>query len=221
MGELAGAVVLGMGATITPCILPLYPAFLAFLTGASSGERRFPPAAAAGLVWAGVVVGMVAIGAVFAVLAAPLGDFIRVVLPVADGLLILLGVLLLLGRNPFARLPQLSPAVAGRGGPAIGAFAYGLLFAPIAVPCSGPFLVVIFAYSLTIGDVVGQLAFFLAFGIGFGLPLFAIGLFDQVSGARLARAMVRWERPMQLVLGAVLVAVGLWDLSANLPNLIG
>ena len=48
MGELAGAVVLGMGATITPCILPLYPAFLAFLTGASSGERRFPPAAAAG-----------------------------------------------------------------------------------------------------------------------------------------------------------------------------
>ena len=33
MGELAGAVVLGIGATITPCILPLYPAFLAYLTG--------------------------------------------------------------------------------------------------------------------------------------------------------------------------------------------
>src|SRR3972149_2085930 len=179
MGELAGAVVLGVGATITPCILPLYPPFLASLTGASSGERRFPPAAAAGLVWAGVVVGMVAIGAVFAALAAPLGDFIRVVLPVADGLLILLGVLLLLGRDPFARLPQLSRALVG---------------------------------------VFGQLAFFLAFCIGCGLPLFAIGLFDQVSGARLARAMVRWEPPMQLVLGAVLVAVGLWDLSANLPN---
>src|SRR3972149_1382681 len=175
MGELAGAVVLGVGAPIPPCILPLYPAFLAFLTGASSGDRRFPPAAAAGLVWAGGGVGVGALGAVFSGLAAPLGGFIRAALPVADGLLILLGVLLLLGRTPFARLPQLSPAVAGRGGPAIGAFAYGLLFAPIAVPCSGPFLVVIFAYSLTIGDVVGQLAFFLAFGIGFGLPLFAIG----------------------------------------------
>lgn len=221
MGELAGAVFLGIGATVTPCILPLYPAFLAYLTGTSSGPRRLPPAAAAALVWAGVVVGMVLIGAAFAAIAAPLGDFIRVVLPVADLLLILLGTLLLLGRNPFARLPQLSPAIAGRRRPAVGAFTYGLLFAPIAVPCSGPLLVVIFAYSLTIGDLAGQLAFFLAFGVGFGLPLFAIGMLDQLSGARLARAMVRWERPVRVVLGAALVLVGAWDLSVNLPNLLG
>jgi cytochrome c biogenesis protein CcdA len=110
--------------------------------------------------------------------------------------------------------------VAGRGGPAVGAFAYGLLFAPIAVPCSGPILVLIFAYSLTIGELAEQLAFFLAFGIGFGLPLFAIGLLDQLSGARLARGMVRWERPIQFALGAALVAIGIWDLSANLPNLL-
>lgn len=221
MGELLGAVALGMGATVTPCILPLYPAFLAFLTGSSGSGRRFPPALAAALVWAGVVVGMVVIGAVFAAIAAPLGDFIRIVVPVADALLIVLGVLLLFGRNPFARLPQLSPAVAGRGGPAIGAFSYGLLFAPIAVPCSGPFLIVIFAYSLTIGDVAGQLAFFLAFGIGFGLPLFAIGLLDQLSGARIARALVRRERLLQVVLGAALVLIGAWDLAVNLPNLLG
>lgn len=220
MGELALAVTLGIGATVTPCILPLYPAFLAYLTGAANGQRRLPAAAVAALVWAGVVVGMVVIGAAFAALATPLGDFIRVVLPLADGLLILLGALLLLGRNPFARLPQLSPAVAGRSGPAVGAFAYGLLFAPIAVPCSGPILVLIFAYSLTIGELAEQLAFFLAFGIGFGLPLFAIGLLDQLSGVRLARAMVRWERPIQVALGAALVAIGIWDLSANLPNLL-
>lgn len=221
MGELVGAVALGIGATITPCILPLYPAFLAYLTGATTTGRRFPPAAAAALVWAGVVVGMVVIGAIFAALATPLGDFIRVVLPIADGLLVVLGVLLLMGRNPFARLPQLSPAVAGRGGPAVGAFMYGLLFAPIAIPCSGPFLIVIFAYSLTIGDVAGQLVFFLAFGIGFGLPLFAIGLLDQLSGARVARGLVRWERPLQVVLGVALLVIGAWDLWNNLPNLIG
>lgn len=220
MGELIGAIVLGVGATVTPCILPLYPAFLAYLTGAPAGGRRFPPVAAAALVWAGVVMGMAIIGAVFAVVAAPLGAFIRVVLPIADLLLILLGLLLLFGRNPFARLPQLSPAVAGRGGPALGAFSYGLLFAPIAVPCSGPLLVLIFTYSLTIADAIGQLAFFVAFGIGFGLPLFAIGLLDQVSGARLARALVRWERPLQVVLGAALALVGAWDLAANLPNLL-
>ena len=232
MGELLGAVALGIGATITPCILPLYPAFLAYLTGSGAvvggdgtvAERSvvaLPPLAAATLVWGGVVSGMVLIGALFAAFSASLTPFIRFVLPVADVLLVVLGVLLLLGRNPFARLPQLSPGMLGRGGPAAGAFGYGLLFAPIALPCSGPFLVGIFAFSLTLGDVVDQLAFFLAFGVGFGLPLFVLGLLGQARGAQLARALIRWERPLQLVVGAALVAVGLWDLAQNLPTALG
>lgn len=220
MGELIGAVALGIGATITPCILPLYPAFLAFLTG-SEGRRTVPPVLAAALVWAGVVVGMVLIGFVFALLSVSLSRFIGVILPIADALLIILGLMLLLGRNPFARLPQLAPAALGRGGPAFGAFAYGLLFAPIALPCSGPFLVGIFAFSLTIVDVVDQLAFFFAFGVGFGLPLFVLGLIGQARGRDLARALVRWERPLQIVIGVALIVIGIWDLLQNLPNLLG
>jgi cytochrome c-type biogenesis protein len=223
----------GIGATITPCILPLYPAFLAYLTSqppASAGpggaalamaRSGLAPAVAALLVWAGVVVGMVAIGGLIAVLAAPLGDFNRVVLPIADGLLIALGAMLLVGVNPFARLPQPSAAALGGRGPAAGAFLYGLLFAPIAVPCSGPFLVGIFAFSLTIGDALGRLAFFVSFGIGFGLPLFVLGSLGQVRGAQLARAISRHERPLQLVLGAALLAVGVWDLTVNLPLIVG
>ena len=219
MGELIGAVALGVGATITPCILPLYPAFLAFLTG-SEDRRGIPPIAAAALVWAGVVIGMVVIGAVFALLSVSLSRFIGVILPIADALLIILGLMLLFGRNPFARLPHLAPAALGRGGPAFGAFAYGLLFAPIALPCSGPFLVGIFAFSLTIVDVVDQLAFFFAFGVGFGMPLFGLGLIGQARGRDLARALVRWERPLQIVIGLALIAIGIWDLYQNLPNLL-
>ena len=222
LGGLVAAIGLGAGATITPCILPLYPAFIAYLTQGSgtTAARPFPPLVAALLVWAGVVTGMVVIGATFALIAQPLGDFNRIVLPIADGLLIALGVLLLAGRNPFARLPQLSPALAVGRGPALGAYVYGLVFAPIAVPCSGPFLVSIFAFSLTVGDVVDQLAFFLAFGIGFGLPLFVLGLLGQLRGRQLAAAMIRWERPLQLILGAALVGVGVWDLASNLDLIL-
>jgi cytochrome c-type biogenesis protein len=219
LGEIVAAVGLGMAATVTPCILPLYPAFIAYVTGgawAAAGHRPLPPLAIASLVWGGVVLGMLAIGALFALIARPLGDFNRVVVPLADGLLIVLGLLLISGRNPFARLPQLSTRVAAGRGPATSAFVYGLVFAPIAVPCSGPFIVAIFAFSLTIGDIVSQLAFFLAFGIGFGLPLFVIGILGQVRGTALTRAIVRWERPIQVVLGTALVAVGVWDLSVNL-----
>ena len=224
----------GVGATVTPCILPLYPAFLAYVTGTVPGARgtsssgaserdraMFPALAAAGLVWTGVLTGMVAIGALFALLAAPLGDFNRIVLPIADVLLIVLGTLLVVGVNPFVRLPQPSPSRFARAGPAIGSYLYGLLFAPIAVPCSGPFLVGIFAFALTIGDVTSQLLFFFVFGLGFGAPLFALGALGQWHGRQIARAIGRYERPVQLVVGSALVAVGVWDLSVNVPAILG
>lgn len=230
MGELAIAVAAGIGATITPCVLPLYPAFLAYVTspqvaaaggGGAAMASRPPPALAALLVWFGVVVGMVALGAILATLSLGLGPVLRVLVPLADLLLIVLGVLLLIGRNPFARMPQLAPASLGRAGPIAGSFLYGLLFAPIALPCSGPFLIGIFVASLTLGDALRQLGFFAAFGVGFGLPLLALGLVGQVRARELARAMVRWERPLQLLLGAALVVIGTWDLWVNLPQVIG
>jgi cytochrome c-type biogenesis protein len=230
MGELALAVAAGIGATITPCVLPLYPAFIAYVTApepvaaggvALPGPSQPSPVVAAVLVWLGVVVGMVAIGALLATLSVGLGSVLRVIVPLADLLLIALGMLLLMGRNPFSRLPQLAPASLGGAGPIIGPFLYGLLFAPIALPCSGPFLIGIFVASLTIEDAVGQLAFFAAFGVGFGLPLLVIGMLGELRGRELARALVRWERPLQVVLGVILVAIGLWDLSVNLPQVSG
>ena len=229
MGELLTAVGLGIGATITPCILPLYPAFLAYLTGATTAASpisgatpapRLAPIAAAALVWAGVVLGMVAIGALMAALSVSLGSVITYLLPVADALLILLGLLLLAGRNPFARIPQVSPRGLGAAGPAAGALLYGLLFAPIALPCSGPFLVGIFVFSFSLADVAQQMAFFAFFGIGFGLPLFVLGALGQVRGAQLARALVRWERPLQVVIGLALVLIGAWDMRDNWRNIV-
>lgn len=232
MGELLVAVGAGIGATITPCVLPLYPGFLAYLTAPSTvavgpgalsppSPRRPSPVLAAVLVWLGVVIGMVAIGALLVLLSLSLGSVLRVAVPLIDVVLIGLGVALLLGKNPFARLPQPSPQGLGSAGPLVGSFLYGLMFAPIALPCSGPFLIGIFVASLTIGDAARQLAFFGAFGIGFGLPLLALGLVGQVRARALAQAVVRYERPLQLVLGAALVAIGAWDLWTNLPLVLG
>lgn len=109
-----GALLAGIGATMTPCVLPLYPAFLAYLTGGTGGlavagttvkavPGQISPTLAALLVWVGVVTGMLAIGAVVAAIAVPLGQVNRAILPIADVMLIGLGILLLVGINPFAR----------------------------------------------------------------------------------------------------------------------
>jgi len=44
-------------------------------------------------------------------------------------------------------------------------------------------------------------------------------LLDQL-GRQLAAALIRWERPFQLIVGAGLVVVGAWDLANNLDLIL-
>lgn len=86
-------------------------------------------------VLAGVLIMMVSLGALIALLAIPIGQALGVVIPLSDALFLLLGFLLILNINPFKGLPQIQTPVLIH--PFGSAFAYGLLYGPIALPCSG------------------------------------------------------------------------------------
>jgi cytochrome c-type biogenesis protein len=159
---------------------------------------------------------MLAIGAVVAALQVAMGRVLVVITPLADLAVIALGVALLLGANPFARLPTLAAGSAARG-PILSAYLYGLMYGPIAVPCSGPLLIAIFTLSLTVTDLFQKLLFFLAFGLGFGVPLLVIALVAAGRSAALLRSFARHYGKIARVAGAILVVVGLYDLSVNLP----
>jgi cytochrome c-type biogenesis protein len=103
---------------------------------------------------------MLALG-VIALLAIPVGSILLYIIPLADLLILVLGILLLLNINPFKTLPQVQLPVFQH--PFMNAYAYGLLYGPIALPCSGPMVVSIFALSFTAGEALGLL------GHSFGL----------------------------------------------------
>ncbi|MFZ5921847.1 MAG: cytochrome c biogenesis CcdA family protein [Chloroflexota bacterium] len=205
---------LGLLATTSPCVLPLYPGFLAYLSGGQEGLENRRGRYFLGLfVLLGVLAMMLALGLVIALLSVSVGRALSLVIPVADLLIISLGALLLLDRNPFKALPQVRvPALKN---PYFNAFVYGLLYGPIALPCSGPLVVGIFAYSLTAGELFSKLSVFLWFGLGFGVPLLVLSL---LSGA-LQRSLTRWfarnARLVNLIGGVLLVGIGIYDLFAN------
>jgi cytochrome c-type biogenesis protein len=209
----------GLASAASPCLLPLYPGFLAYLSanaGTLAGRR------ATGLlgllVLAGLLTTMVLIGTILVVVSVPVGRVASFLVPVVDGLLLALGVLLIAGRNPFNRLPGLRvPLVRNPFGQA---YVYGVMLGPIALPCAGPFLAALLAVSVGLGDAVLRLGTFLVFGLGFGLPLVVLSL---LAGAR-QRAVVRWvterHRPIEIVSGIVLIAVALWDLRENWDGIL-
>lgn len=205
---------LGLLASASPCILPLYPGYLAYLSGASAGENRKGRYFLGFFVLAGVLFMMLALGLVIALLSVSVGRALSIIIPVADLLLITLGVLLLADKNPFKMLPQIK--IPTLQNPFINAFVYGLLYGPIALPCSGPLVVGIFAISLTAAEALSRLNVFLWFGVGFGLPLLLLSL---ISGA-LQRSITRWlayhSRLINVIGGILLVGIGVYDFWVNL-----
>jgi len=214
--QLAVAFLGGLAATLTPCVLPLYPGFLAYLATRPGLDRSAGVRWLGVLVLAGVLTAMLALGALIAALQVAIGDVLRIVTLLADLFVVALGVALLFGRNPFARLPTLSIG-ASRGSPALSAYAYGLVYGPIALPCAGPLVIGIFVLSFGVADFAGKLAFFLVFGLGFGVPLLVLSVLAESRRSALLRVFTRHYAVVGRIAGVALVAVGLWDLSVNLP----
>jgi cytochrome c-type biogenesis protein len=203
----------GLLATMSPCVLPLYPGFLAYLSGQAGTETGRLRYFLGVFVLAGVLTAMLILGAVMAVLSVSIGRVLAILIPVAIAVILLLGVLLLTNRNPFYRLPQIKVPLLRR--PSLNAYIYGLLYGPIAMPCSGPLVVAIFVYSFTFGEAVSKLWVFLWFGLGFGAPLLAISLLSGALQRELTRWFARHSRTINVVGGLLLIAIAIYDLVEN------
>jgi cytochrome c-type biogenesis protein len=203
---------LGLLATTSPCILPLYPGFLAYLSGnqAQGSKARYFLGV---FVLLGVLTMMLTLGGIIAFLSISIGSALSIIIPLADVLIISLGILLLLDINPFKRLPQIR--VPGLSHPFANAFVYGLLYGPIALPCSGPLVVGIFAYSLTASEILSKLVVFFWFGMGFGLPLLGLSLLSGTLQRQITRLFAVHARKVNIIGGILLTGVGLYDLWVN------
>jgi len=212
MGNLAvTSLLLGLLATTSPCILPLYPGFLAYLSSHHEmGRQKY---LLGFFVLTGVLSMMLILGSLIAMLAIPVGKVLIYLVPLANILILLLGILLLLDHNPFKALPQIQVPVLRH--PYGNAFAYGLLYGPIALPCSGPMVVAIFALSFTAAEAFSQLWTFLWFGLGLGLPLLVLSFLSAALQRQLTVLLARHSRRTNLVGGLLLVGVALFDLAKN------
>ena len=219
MGELAAVFAAGLASAASPCLLPLYTGFLAYLAAnASSLPARRASGLLGLLVLLGLLTTMVLLGLVFFIVAVPIGQVASYLVPIIDGLLIILGILLLTGRNPFNRLPGVKvPLVTN---PYAQAYTYGIMLGPIALPCAGPFLAALLAVSVGVGEAVLRVGTFAVFGLGFGLPLVVLSLLAGTQQRAIVRFVVTRHRAIEIISGLALVAVALYDLRENWDGIL-
>lgn len=221
MSQYLEAFLLGNGAILgNVCMLPLYPGMIAFLSGNIENERSKRAGAWLGLlVLAGILALMTAVGFGLFLLRRSFGSILPWLLPLIYATVIVLGVMMLLGRNPFTRLASAQAPLLRN--PYLTAFVYGLLLGPMTLPCTGPLIVSAFVLGAgNTGSLADGLLYFLVFGLGFGWPLVVLPLVAGPLQRRFTKVLASNYVLLGRLAGILLIGIGLFGVWAEvLPNI--
>jgi cytochrome c-type biogenesis protein len=212
---IVAALLAGMLSFLSPCVLPLVPPYLVFLTGTSlerfaeaEGQRqvRRETLIAALLFVLGFSTVFVALGASASAIGALARAYSSELAIVAGVGIIAMG-LHFLGLTPIAWLMREKRLAVSKPVGRWGAYLMGLAFALGWTPCIGPILAAILAIAAseqTVAKGAGMLAVYsLGLGVPFIIAAFAIESFAAFL-ARFKKHLHRVEQGM----GALLVVTG-------------
>jgi cytochrome c-type biogenesis protein len=222
----AVAALVGLISFASPCVLPLVPGYLSYVTGlVGSGAPAARPASGGGTATAvrsevsprarmvlGAVLFVLGFTAVFVAFGAAFGGLGRLLLEHADVLNRVFGVItIVVGLGFLGWLPLLQRTKRISGRPAaglVGAPLLGIVFGLGWTPCLGPTLSAVYSLAFSEATATRGALLSVAYCIGLGVPfvLVALGARWAIGATsflrRHARAVTRFG-------GAVLVLVGL------------
>jgi cytochrome c-type biogenesis protein len=230
------AVLAGVVSFVSPCVLPLVPAYLAYLgaragqpvavtaSGAAGAAAMTPetsspslPVVTAGL---GFVAGLSLIFILFFYVFSFAVQPIRAYVPVVAGVFVIAFALHVAGliRLPFLdREYRVMDRAPSRGG-AAGGFVLGMGFASGWTPCIGVTLGAVLSSAVTTGTTSQGLVLMVAYCLGLGLPFVALA-FALERARPLVRVINSHRRAIDLVSAGVLLVMGLLLLTNKLTIL--
>jgi cytochrome c-type biogenesis protein len=223
----------GVLSFLSPCVLPIVPPYLAYMSGISMGELTGGDRARHRVLIPALffVLGLSTIFLLLGFAASAFGAFFlsyQVWFTRASGAVILIFACHFLGIFRIPILDREARLDAGdRGGSALGAYVLGLAFAFGWTPCIGPQLGAILSIAAQEGSLSRGTVLLAVYAAGLGLPfLFAALFIERAMGlmARLKRHMRIIERAMGillLVVGLALITGAFTDFSWWLLEIFG
>lgn len=205
----------GLVSFVSPCVLPLVPAYLSFLTGSSLEELRgelAAPARARVIAHAlAFIIGFTIVFVTLGASASALGGLLKanrhVIAQIGGVIIIILGLqmtgvfrLKFLAMDARLHLQQANRSLLGSG-------IVGLAFAAGWSPCIGPILAAILALASQAGGVAQGAWLLFVYSMGLALPFLALAVaFGAVLPA--LNRMKRFLPAVEIASGVFMIAVG-------------
>lgn len=208
------ALLAGVVSFLSPCVLPIVPPYLAYMSGVSVAEMQNGGSARMRAVTAALffVLGLSTVFILLGFTASAFGMFFlqnQVLLAQASGVVVIIFGLHFLGvfRIPF--LDREARIDAGdSGGSAFGAYVLGLAFAFGWTPCIGPQLGAILSLAASEASVTRGTLLLAIYAAGLGIPFLLAALFLS-RAMTLMNRIKKHMRMIERVMGVLLLAVGL------------
>ncbi|MGY3453786.1 cytochrome c biogenesis CcdA family protein [Bradyrhizobium sp. USDA 4353] len=223
--SIPAAFIAGLVSFLSPCVLPLVPPYLVYLTGATIEhiESEEPPAASRRAVMLSAALFVLGFSTVFVMLGASASEIGRQLRTWSAELSILAGVIIIIMGLHFlgltrigilmreGRLPIPKPVSLW------GAYVMGLAFAFGWTPCIGPILAAILSIAASKASVAEGAWLLAIYSAGLGIPfLVAAFMIEQFSALfmRMRGHLVNVERAM----GVLMIATGIGFLTGSVST---
>lgn len=229
----SAALIAGILSFLSPCVLPLVPGYIGFLSGLGDSvgrntiansdkiktiSSRLQLIFASVLFVCGFLTVFVALGATTTMAGSFVARHLSVLQIIGGGLIMVLGIhfLGLFNISFLNRDLRFMPSPKRLG--TVGAYLVGLAFGFGWTPCVGPVLATILMMSAGAGGEGGGAELLFAYGIGLGLPFIVVAIFADLFLAKfkLFSAQMRY---VKWILGSLLVLTGLAMMTGMLNDI--
>ena len=215
---IAVAVLAGLGSFVAPCILPMIPAFLAYISGSTISElNQKGGSQTISINRTKIILNTVFFVLGFSVVFSTLGVIINSTLTSSSSELIQgfnqVGGVIIIGFGAFLLLSskinrlniekKFIPKRSKASYPL--SFVFGLAFAAGWTPCVGPILGTILTLAATTPSVAFNLL--LAYSLGLGIPFVLMGVFFSRAN-KIIKSMSRHLKYYNLILGGFIILLG-------------
>ena len=212
------AALAGLGSFAAPCILPMIPAFLAYISGTTLSElNQNDGSKTISINRSNIILNSIFFVLGFSVVFSTFGVIINSVLSTSSGefiegfnqvggiIIIGFGIFLLLSTK-ISKLNMEKKFFPKRSKASYPmSFVFGLAFAAGWTPCVGPILGTILTLAATTPSVAFNLL--LVYSLGLGIPFILMGVFYSRAN-RLIRSMSKHLKYYNVILGGFIIILG-------------